>query len=303
MVNGWVQMATAEAIAAAGGQDLKALMAAAKRPGFRPVPLPLKASLSFDNRMAKTRSKNVVGILPGARRRDEVVLYTAHWDHLGRCKAAADGDDICNGAIDNATGTAALATLAKAHAAAGTPARSLVFLAVTAEESGLLGSKYYAANPVFPLAQTVGGVNLDALSMKGIARNVIVVGKGKSDLDAYLDAAVAADGRVASAEPTPEKGFYYRSDHFSFARQGVPMIYFDGGDDLVAGGTAAGAAAATDYAANRYHGPKDEVDPAWDWAGVTADLRIYYRVGRMLAESDAWPNWKPGDESRAEAAR
>ena len=299
MVNGWVQMATAKAMFDAASQDLPALMAAAKRPGFRAVPLGLAASLSFDNRIAKQMSKNIVGLLPGKARPDEVVLYTAHWDHLGRCKPAPDGDDICNGAIDNATGTAALATLAKAHVAAGAPDRSLLFVAVTAEESGLLGSKYYAANPIYPLAKTVGGVNMDALAMTGPARNVVVVGRGKSDLDAYLDAAVAADGRVATPEPTPEKGFYYRSDHFSLARLGVPMLYFDGGDDLIEGGTAAGEKAAADYTENRYHGPKDEYDPAWDWSGAMRDLRLYYRVGRMLAETDAWPNWNEGDEFRA----
>ena len=188
--------------------------------------------------------------------------------------------------------------LAQAHAAAGAPDRSLLFLAVTAEESGLLGSKYYAENPVFPLNKTVGGVNMDAFIMAGAAKDVIVVGKGKSELDNYLDAAAAADNRVTKNEPTPEKGFYYRSDHFSFAKLGVPMIYFEGGEDLVIGGTAAGSAAALDYTQNRYHGPKDEYDPNWDWSGVMADLRIYYRVVRDIAMNDDWPNWVEGDEFR-----
>ncbi|WP_375288762.1 M28 family peptidase, partial [Sphingomonas sp.] len=198
-----------------------------------------------------------------------------------------------------ANGTAALVALAEANVKAGPAARSQLFVAVTGEESGLLGSAYYGTHPVVPLAQTVGGVNIDAMSMAGPAKNVVVVGKGKSQLDEYLTRALAAQGRVASAEPTPEKGFYYRSDHFSLAKHGVPMLYFDAGDDLVKGGTAAGKAAAEDYEKNRYHGPKDEWDPAWDWSGVAQDLNLYYAVGRALAETAEWPNWVAGDEFRA----
>jgi len=296
---GWITLDKARELMAGAGQDLDALMAAAKRPGFKAVDLGVKASLSFDNAIGRHRSKNVIGLLPGKARPDEYVLYTAHWDHLGRCTPAPDGDDICNGAIDNATGTAALVALAQAHAKAGAADRSIVFLAVTAEESGLLGSAYYAANPVFPLEKTAGGVNMDALSMAGLARNVTVIGKGKSGLDAYLDRALAKQKRVASAEPTPEKGFYYRSDHFSFAKLGVPMVYFEGGEDLVKGGKAAGLKAAEDYTANRYHGPKDEYDPGWDWTGTMADLRLYYDIGRALATTRDWPNWTEGDEFRA----
>ncbi len=296
---GWISNDKAKALMASAGQDLAALTAAAKQPGFEPVALGVKASVSFDNTLRKHASKNFIAVLPGKSRPDDYVLYTAHWDHLGRCKPAPDGDDICNGAVDNATGTAALVALAEAHAKAGAPDRSIAFLAVTAEESGLLGSKYYGENPVLPLANTVAGVNMDALSVAGAAKNVVVIGKGKSELDALLDRALAAEGRVATQEPTPEKGFYYRSDHFSLAKQGVPMLYFEGGNDLVAGGTAAGTAAAKDYEEHRYHGPKDEYDPSWDWAGVTSDLRLYYAIGRELAESTAWPNWVVGDEFRA----
>ncbi len=297
--NGWIQKSVAQEILRAGGKDLTTLMAAAREPGFTSVALPLKASVSFDNKIETLQSKNVLGILEGAKRPDEYVIYTAHWDHLGRCKPAPDGDDICNGAIDNATGTAALVALADAHARAGAADRSLLFLAVTAEESGLLGSKFYADNPVYPLNQTVGGVNMDALLMAGAAHDVIVVGKGKSELDGYLDRALAGLGRVSKAEPTPEKGFYYRSDHFSFAKRGVPMIYFEGGEDLIDGGVEAGSAAALDYTKNRYHGPKDEFDPDWDWSGAEADLKLYYSVARALAETDDWPNWNEGDEFRA----
>ncbi|MET0372118.1 MAG: M28 family peptidase, partial [Sphingobium sp.] len=166
-------------------------------------------------------------------------------------------------------------------------------------ESGLLGSAYYGSNPIFPLARTVGGINIDAISMAGPARNVVVIGKGKSGLDAYLERALTAQGRIASEEPTPEKGFYYRSDHFSFAKHGLPMLYFDPGQDLVQGGTTAGAAAARDYEANRYHGPKDEFNPDWDWTGAGQDLTLYYEVGRALAQTSEWPNWTEGDEFRA----
>jgi Zn-dependent M28 family amino/carboxypeptidase len=297
--NGWIQKEVAKEIFTAAGQDLGKQMAAAKKKGFKAVPLGLTASLSFDNDIARKASKNVVGVMKGTKKPEEYVLYTAHWDHLGRCTAAADGDDICNGAVDNATGTAALVALAEGFKKAGAPDRSVVFLAVTAEESGLLGSKYYAENPIYPLSQTVGGVNMDAFSMAGPAKNLTVIGKGKSQLDDYLNAAAKAEGRTPEMEPTPEKGFYYRSDHFSFAKLGVPMVYFEGGDDLVTGGKDAAKAAAEDYEKNRYHAPGDEYDEAWDWSGVMADLRLYYRVGRMLAMTDAWPNWNDGDEFRA----
>ena len=297
---GWMQKDKAAALMASAGLNLDQLSAAAKKRGFKAVPLTgVKTSVAFDNVVRKHHSKNVVALLPGNARPDEYVLYAAHWDHLGRCEAAPDGDDICNGAIDNATGTAALVALAEANVKAGPTARSQVFLAVTAEESGLLGSAYYGNHPVFPLGQTVGGVNIDALSMAGLSKNVVVIGKGKSQLDAYLDRALAAQKRVASVEPTPEKGFYYRSDHFSFAKHGVPMLYFEGGQDLVKGGPKAGAAAAKDYEEHRYHSPKDEYDPNWDWSGVKADLKLYYDVGRALANTGDWPNWTPGDEFRA----
>ena len=297
---GWIQLDQARALFVAAGMDFAEAERAAGIKGFRAMPLKgAKASVSFDNAVRKHASKNVIAILPGSQRPDEIVLHSAHWDHLGRCEAAPDGDDICNGAVDNATGTAALVALAEAHAKAGPAPRTLAFVAVTAEESGLLGSAYYGANPVFPLGKTVGGVNMDALSMAGPAKNVVVIGRGKSELDGYLDRALAAQGRAATNEPTPEKGFYYRSDHFSLAKYGVPMLYFEGGDDLVKGGVAAGEAAAKDYETNRYHGPKDEFDPAWDWTGAMRDVQLYYDVGRALATTDAWPNWVAGDEFRA----
>jgi len=298
LVNGWIQKSVAERLLEAAGQDFAALSAAAEKPGFRPVPLGTKVSATIDNAIRRFASKNVIGVLPGTERPNEYVLHTAHWDHLGRCTANAAGDDICNGAIDNATGTAALVALGEAHANAGPPARTLVFLAVTAEESGLVGSEYYGANPVFPLAQTVGGLNMDALSVAGAARDVTVVGGGKSELDAYLDRALIAVGRVETPDPAPQAGYYYRSDHFSLAKRGVPMFYIDSGQDLVAGGRAAGEAAEAAYRENAYHGPDDEYDPAWNWAGTLQDLALFYRLGRMLAETTDWPEWYAQDEFR-----
>jgi Zn-dependent M28 family amino/carboxypeptidase len=297
-VNGWLQKPAAEAIVKASGHDPAVLFAAAKRPGFRPVPLGLTVSAGFDNTVRPFTSRNVIGVLPGRERADEVVLTTAHWDHLGHCPANAAGDGICNGAIDNATGIAALVALAKAQAAAGPAARTLAFVAFTAEEAGLLGSDYYAAHPVFPLDRTVGGLNIDGLYMTGPARDVTVIGQGKSDLDALLAAALPKLGRVASPDSAPQAGYYYRSDHFSLARRGVPMFDLKPGEDLIGGGRKAGAAWVADYRAHRYHSPDDEYDETWDWRGAEADLRWFYLLERDLADGSTWPNWLPGDEFR-----
>jgi Zn-dependent M28 family amino/carboxypeptidase len=297
--NGWIQKGVAEAILKAAGQDLTQLTAAAKQKGFKPVPLGLKASMNFDNSLRTAISKNVIGLLPGKKRSDEYVLYTAHWDHLGRCKANAKGDDICNGAVDNATGTAMLAAIAEANVKAGPADRSQVFLAVTLEESGLLGSEYYAANPVYPLAKTVGGVNMDALSPGSPSRDFQVVGGDKSELTRYVNAVTKAMGLTQSPESDIERGYYYRSDHFSFAKRGVPMFNLGRGNDWVNGGKAAGEAAAKRYNAEAYHGPEDEFDPNWDWSGMLQDGELFYRLGRSLAMTSDWPNWHPTDEFRA----
>ncbi|WP_120716767.1 M28 family peptidase [Tsuneonella amylolytica] len=299
MMNGWVQKPVAQKIMAAAGQDLAALSAAAKKRGFRAVPLGVTASTRFGNTFRTFESQNVVGVLPGTTRPDETVLYTAHWDHLGRCNPDASGDDICNGAVDNATGVAALVALAEANARAGATPRAQAFIALTSEESGLLGSQYYAMNPVFPLARTAGGINIDGLPLAGRFRDVVAIGGAKSQLDAYLSRALAAGNLAGSPEPTPEKGFYYRSDHFNLAKVGVPMLYLKGGDDLEAGGTAAGAAAAKEWTEQRYHQPSDEYDPDWDWAGAQQIVEAYYRIGRELATTPDWPNWNEGDEFRA----
>lgn len=298
-VQGWLTNEAARKLLAAAGQDLDALAIAAKRKGFHPVPLNLKASITLQSSIRKQMSKNVIGVLPGTQRPDETILYTAHWDHLGRCTPDKAGDDICNGALDNASGVAGLVALARAASADGAAARSIVFLAVTAEESGLLGSQYYAEHPVYPLGKTVAGINMDVLNVAGRTRNMVVVGKGKSELEPVLDRWAARQDRVVEAEPTPERGYFYRSDHFSLAKKGVPMLYAEAGDDLRAGGVAAGKARADDYTANRYHGPKDEYDPYWDWSGAVEDLQLYYAIGRELADGNQWPNWYATAEFKA----
>lgn len=296
--NGWITLDAAQRMMASAGKDLKKLTAAAKKKGFKAVPLGLKASLAFDNSIKRQMSRNVAGVLRGSIRPDEYLVYTAHWDHLGRCEPVK-GDDICNGALDNATGTAGLIALAEAHAKAGPAQRSILFLAVTAEESGLLGSDYYAANPLVPLANTVGGINMDGLNVRGRTRDITVVGYGKSDLEPMLEGLAKAQGRTIVPEATPEKGSFYRSDHFSLAKRGVPMIYFGSGEDMVEGGVSAGRALSEDYITNRYHKPQDEYDPTWRWDGALEDLALNYKMGRMLADSDAWPNWYPSAEFRA----
>jgi Zn-dependent M28 family amino/carboxypeptidase len=298
-VVGWLTNDAAQKLFANAGRDLAQLSAAARQKGFKAVSLGQRASISLTNQIKRQASRNVIGILPGATRPDEYVIYTAHWDHLGICDPAPDGDNICNGALDNATGTAALVALAEAHAKSGRPDRSIIFLAVTAEESGLLGSKYYGENPIFPVAQTVGGINMDVLTMAGDARDFVSIGGGKSELDAYLRRALDEHGLVLKPEPSPQAGLYYRSDHFSLAKQGVPMIYAKLGNDLVNGGVAAGEAWQANYRANLYHGPKDEYHPDWDWAGAMRELRIFYRIGRELATTTEWPNWNPDDEFRS----
>jgi Zn-dependent M28 family amino/carboxypeptidase len=298
-VVGWMQLAKARELFASAGKDFAALSAAAKVKGFRAVPLGVSMSVGFDTTVRRQASKNVLGVLPGTADPNAYVLYTAHWDHLGRCDAV-DGDDICNGAVDNASGIAGLIALAQANAKAGPAKRSIGFLAVTAEESGLLGSRYYAEHPVFPLAQTVGGVNMDSLNVAGRARDFVLTGAGKSQIEDLVKPIVAAEGRTISPEPSPEKGLYYRSDHFSFAKLGVPMLDGTSGENLVVGGSEAGRKAAEDYTTNRYHKPADEYDANWDWSGAVSDLTIYYNLGRKLADDTTlWPNWYPTAEFRA----
>jgi Zn-dependent M28 family amino/carboxypeptidase len=295
---GWMQKPAAERVLASAGKDYATLAAAAKVKGFKAVPLGLKFAGGFDNTIRRQASKNVIGVLPGTAAPDDYVMYSAHWDHLGRCDAV-DGDDICNGAADNASGVAGLVALAEAQVKAGPAKRSIAFLAVTAEESGLLGSRYYAEHPIYPLAHTVGGVNMDVLNVDGRAKDFVLTGAGKSEIEDLVKPFVAAEGRVIGVEANPERGGYYRSDHFSFAKLGVPMLDGGSGEDLVVGGTAAGHAAREDYVAHRYHKPADEYDAKWDWSGAVEDLTIYYGLGRKLADDTGlWPNWYKTAEFR-----
>ena len=288
---GWMQHDAAARVFAAAGQDFASLSEAAKRKGFRAVPLGLTMSGGFATDVRRQASKNVVGVLPGTAAPDDYVLYTAHWDHLGHCDAV-DGDSICNGALDNASGVAGLVALAEAQAKAGPAKRSILFMAVTAEESGLLGSRWYAEHPLHPLGHTAGGVNMDVLNVNGRARDVVLTGAGKSEIEDLFRPLVAAQGRRISPEPNPERGSYYRSDHFSFAKLGVPMLAAGSGEDLVVGGTAAGHAAREDYNQHRYHKPQDEYDARWDWSGAVEDLTLYWQLGRRLADdTTSWPNW------------
>ncbi|MEG3177009.1 M28 family metallopeptidase [Sphingomonas sp. RB3P16] len=295
---GWMQLAKAKQVFASAGKDFDALSAAAKVKGFKAVPLGVTASVSFANTIKRQASKNVIGILPGTTAPNDYVFYTAHWDHLGHCDAVK-GDSICNGALDNASGVAGLVALAEANAKAGPAKRSLVFMSVTCEECGLLGSRYYAEHPVYPLARTVGGVNMDGLNVKGRAKDFVVAGAGKSELEDRMKRLAAAQGRVLKPEPNPERGGYFRSDHFSFAKLGVPMFDGGSGEDLRVGGVAAGHAAALDYIQNRYHKPQDEYNAAWDWSGAVEDLQLYYGLGRELADGTDWPNWYKTAEFRA----
>ncbi|WP_185867574.1 M28 family metallopeptidase [Sphingomonas sp. TF3] len=295
---GWMQLAKARELFASAGQDFDALNAAAKVKGFKAVPLGVTASVSFDNTIKRQASKNVIGILPGTTAPNDYVYYTAHWDHLGHCDAVK-GDDICNGALDNASGVAGLVALAEANVKAGPARRTLVFLSVTCEECGLLGSRYYAQHPIYPIAQTVGGVNMDGLNTVGRAKDFVVTGAGKSELEDRMKLLVEAQGRVVKPEPNPERGSYFRSDHFSFAKLGVPMFYGESGEDLRVGGEAAGHAATLDYIEHRYHKPQDEYNPAWDWSGAVEDVQLYYALGRSLADGADWPNWYKTAEFRS----
>lgn len=298
-VEGWITKAAVEKLLAAGGQDLATLTVAAQRKGFTAVALPLKASTTLHNTIARSASKNVIGIVPGTTYPTETVFVTAHWDHLGRCPADKTGDDICNGAVDNASGVAGVLALAEAFEKGPKPARTVAFMAVTGEESGLLGSRYYAEHPIYPLATTAGGVNMDGLAVGGRTHDIVLSGGGKSDLDAMAAVIAKAQERYVAPEPSPEKGGYFRSDHFSFAKLGVPMLRGGSGVDRLDGGKAAGQAAADDYTAHRYHQPSDNYDPTWNWAGAIEDLDLYYAVGRQLADGHDWPNWYPGQAFKA----
>jgi Zn-dependent M28 family amino/carboxypeptidase len=285
--------------------DLDAMYKAANQRGFKARPMDAKLSFDLKSTVAEKSSRNVVGVLPGTSKPDEAIVYMAHWDHLGdhghEGETAEGGDQIYNGAVDNATGVAGIIEIAGKFA--GTeprPQRSLVFLAVTLEESGLLGSKYHVAHPTFPADKTVAVVNLDAMNVNGAARDMVVVGKGSSELEDILKTYTDEQQRTHVSETNTAAGYYFRSDHFNYAKAGVPALYAKGGDDLVEGGRAAGEAAGKAYTDVRYHKPADEFDPNWNLDGVVQDLQALYGVGRTLADdADRWPNWYEGNPFRA----
>ena len=299
LLEGWIQRDVAVELFRAAGQDFEALKRQARTRDFRPVPLgDATFSASYSVRRATIRSKNVLGRVPGSTHPDETILYGAHWDHLGVGLPDAKGDSIYNGAVDNGTGIAALLELARVFAAGPRPQRSVVFAAWTVEEKGLLGSEYYAANPVYPLETTVAGFNVDALAPTGPARDVLVVGYGQSELEDRLERTLAAAGRVVARDAHPEAGYFYRSDHFPMAKRGVPMLYIDSGVDLVNGGTAAGEAADAAYRKDRYHQPADAYDATWNLAGIAQDVTVLHRLGLELSNSRDWPNYRQTSEFR-----
>lgn len=297
-VEGWLTLDVAKSVFADAGQDYDALKEKALESDFAATALGVKAAVSFNNAIEQSDSRNVIARISGSRRPEETIVYTAHWDHLG--KRQGEGDQIFNGAVDNATGTAALVELAAAFKALPeAPERSIVFLAVTAEESGLLGSKYYAENPVYDLAKTIANINIDAANVLGPTHDVTVVGYGASELDDYLKRAAKAQNRVIKPEPTPEKGYYYRSDHFNFAKKGVPALYAESGVDYRDQPEGWGLERQADYTANRYHKPGDEYQADWNLSGMLEDMELYFQIGHELANSDAVPQWSEGSEFRA----
>ena len=300
--SGWLTEEAATRLFAAAGADFAALKASADLRGFEPTMLDATLSVDFRSKVETTSSENVIGVLPGSERPEEAIVYTAHWDHLGR-DASLQGDQIYNGAIDNATGVAGILEIAEAFTHQATPPqRSIVFAAVTLEESGLLGAQYLVAHAPFALDKIAANINLDALPIDGPTRNLTVIGLGQSELDDYASEAAKAQDRVVTGDEEPEKGFFFRSDHVNFARAGIPALYAAGGLDLVDGGEAAGRAAADDYTSNRYHKPGDNYDPNWDYRGVVADLELLYNVGRKLGDETTFPQWKPGADFARPAA-
>lgn len=299
-VIGWVTEATANKFFAAAGLDSGMLVKANQR-GFKAVPLNLQLSTSMKVQATYNKSYNVIGKIPGTKRPGEVIIYTAHWDHLGIGRPDDKGDSIYNGALDNATGTAGLLELARAFKTMKTkPERTIIFLSVTAEEQGLLGSKYYAENPVYPVDKTVANINMDGLNRFTKTKDIIVIGEGQSELEDYLKEAVEKTGGYISFDTHPEAGSYYRSDHFNFAKVGVPALYTKTGIDVIGKGKAYGQKIHDDYTDHNYHQPSDNYDAAtWPMEGAISDLKLLFLVGRRLAFEDTWPQWKATSEFKA----
>jgi Zn-dependent M28 family amino/carboxypeptidase len=298
-LEGWITVETAEMLFEKAGLDYQNQKELAQSADFQAVSLGARATASVRNSVRFGESYNVLARIPGSEREDEAIVYVAHWDHLGRNLALPGSSGIYNGAVDNASGTTGLIEIARLYQEAGQPERSVIFLAVTLEEYGLLGSRYYVNNPVIPTNQTVAAINMDALTLIGPTQDVSVVGYGASELENILEPAVLAQGREMVQEPTPEAGYYYRSDHFNFARVGIPALYAKGGVVHREFGREYGMEKAGEYRAVAYHKPADEFDPSWTFEGVAEDMELLYVVGRTLADSEDWPNWREGNEFKA----
>ncbi|MEW6208235.1 MAG: M28 family metallopeptidase [Acidobacteriota bacterium] len=299
-IEGWITDAKTRELFAACGKDFDALRKAAIRRDFKPVALGARASLQIENTLRRIESNNIVAKIEGSELGDEYVIYTAHWDHLGVGEPDVKGDRIYNGALDNATGTAGLIEIARAFKRLPRPPRrSILFLAVTAEEKGLIGSKYYAENPIYPLEKTLAAINMDGLNQWGPTRDVTVIGLGNSTLDDVLRKTAAEKGRVLKPDAEPEKGFYYRSDHFNFAKLGVPALDPSDGIDFIGKPKDWGRGKRDEYTANDYHKPSDEIKPDWNLSGAVEDLRLLFTVGYRVSQGAVWPVWKPGTEFKA----
>ena len=300
-IEGWLTLDATRKLLAQAGQDFDALKKQALTRDFRPVPLKLRASFGIRNTMRTIESKNVLARLEGSdpQLRDEYVVYTAHWDHLGE-GAPVRGDKIYNGALDNASGVASVLEIARGFTTVmPRPKRSIIFLMVGAEEQGLLGSQHYAEQPIYPLAKTLANINFDGINQWGRTKDITVIGMGASDLDDYLRDAAAEQGRTLRPDPESEKGFYYRSDHFNFAKQGVPALYTDTGVDFVGKPAEYSQQKRDEYTNNDYHAPSDEIKPDWDLTGAIDDVQLLFTVGYRVANAEKFPEWKPGNEFKA----
>ena len=298
LAEGWIHLDPAREIFELAGIDFGEALESAHQQGFRPQSMGLTATVSFNNEFGFSDCNNVIGYIEGTSYPDETFIYMGHWDHLGMVETES-GIDIYNGAVDNATGIAGLMAIAERFMSdAEKPERSIVFMAVTAEESGLLGSRYYSENPLFPIETTVAGINMDALNVYGPTNDIVAVGYGFSELDEYMKRHASLQGRVVKPNPYPERGYYYRSDHFNMAKQGVPMIYADGGSDFIGRDEEYAKMVAEDYA-GRYHRPDDIVHDLWNYDGIHQDLWFFYNIGKELANNDDFPNWSPDSEFRA----
>ncbi|HEX5709545.1 MAG TPA: M28 family peptidase [Pyrinomonadaceae bacterium] len=300
-VESWINLDRAKELFASAGQDFDALKRAALGKDFRPVALNAKANFTVKNTTREVQSQNVVARLEGSdpQLRNEHVVYTAHWDHLGK-NEKLQGDQIYNGALDNASGTAALLDIAEAYTKLSPPPkRSVLFLAVTAEEKGLLGAKYYAENPLYPLNRTLANLNMDGVNQWGRTKDIVIVGDGNSTLDDLAREVAQMQGRVVQPDPETEKGFYYRSDHFEFAKVGVPALYPDTGTDFVGRSAEYSKQKRDEYTNNDYHKPSDEVKPDWDLTGAAEDAQLLFIIGQRIAQADKYPEWKPGNEFKA----